>query len=414
MLKMKMNHLHCSTPVFFVLLWPCVVQTAPCLMGQAQACVCLHCPAGQEPSSECSEVECPDTEVNCHSCPPGTFSNSHGPDQCIVHTQCRSLNRRLLMLGTSESDAVCGACLPGFSPALKTRSSNTQHSCMRISLVRLRRNAGKGARTGGAGSGGAGVGRANSTAVHAAEEKTTEYAVFALVPVFCVMGLLGILICNLLKKKGYKCAAEKETAEREAGMLQKDGNTGLYVIEDQNEDTISALVRLITEKKENAAALEELLLEYEKKQTSSSKRSSIKFPGFLQFRSLPRTCNHHHLHTINGLALHSGLGCSRCSQKKWPQVLLPLTIDTNKTSCATSIPSTPGEGRVLNVGRFQVAQILEGDPVSVATTPAESSDIDSIDSTNMESAEELSLLGTCSSSNSHSSKNRKDSLSLDE
>lgn len=73
------------------------------------------------------------------------------------------------------------------------------------------------------------MGKANSTAVHAAEEKTTEYAVFALVPVFCVIGLLGILICNLLKKKGYKCAAEKENVEGEAGTLQKDGKTHIYI-----------------------------------------------------------------------------------------------------------------------------------------------------------------------------------------
>lgn len=407
MLKMMRNHLHCSAPMFFMLLWPCVVLAAPCQTGRA--CVCLHCPAGQEPSTACSEVEGPDAVVECRHCPPGTFSDSHGPDQCTVHTPCRSLNRQLVTPGTSESDAVCGACQSGFHPALSTRSSSTLCPCMRTSLVRLRRNAGKSARGGGAGSGGAGVGGANSTAVHAAEEKTTEYAVFALVPVFCVIGLLGILICNLLKKKGYKCTTEKERAELEAGALQKEGNPCPYVIEDQNEDTISALVRLITEKKENAAALEELLLEYENKQTTSSKRSSIKFPGFLQFRSLPRLCSHHqHILTINGLAPLSGSGCSRCSQKKWPQVLLPLTINTNKTSCATSIPSSPGEGRVLNVGRFQVAQILEGDQVSVVTTPVESSDTDMIDSTSMEPAEELSLLGGSSSANCLSSKSRQD------
>ncbi|XP_060780026.1 tumor necrosis factor receptor superfamily member 19L isoform X2 [Neoarius graeffei] len=404
---MMRNHLRCSA-LFFMLLWLWVVLAAPCQTGQA--CVCLHCPSGQEPSTACSEVEGPEAVVECRRCPPGTFSDSHDPHQCTVHTQCRSLNRQLVMPGTSESDAVCGACLPGFYSALGKQSSSALRLCKRTSLLRLRRNAGKSARAGDTGSGGAGVGRANSTAVHAAEDKTTEYAVFALVPVFCVMGLLGILFCNLLKKKGYNCTTEKERAEvEEAGTLQKEGNPCPYVIEDQNEDTISALVRLITEKKENAAALEEMFLEYEKKQTSGSKRSSIKFPGFLQFRSLSKCCTHHqHLHTINGLAPHSGLSCSRCSQKKWPQVLLPLTINTNKTSCATSIPSSPGDGRVHNVGRFQVAQILEGDPVPVAETPAQSSDTDSLDSTPMEPAEDLSLLGASSNTNSPSSKSRQD------
>uniref|UniRef100_A0A3B3XMB8 Uncharacterized protein n=1 Tax=Poecilia mexicana TaxID=48701 RepID=A0A3B3XMB8_9TELE len=56
-----------------------------------------------------------------------------------------------------------------------------------------------------------------------AEEKTAEYAVFALVPVFCIMGLLGILICNILKKKGYNCTAEKEGRDEETATPQKEG-----------------------------------------------------------------------------------------------------------------------------------------------------------------------------------------------
>lgn len=68
-----------------------------------------------------------------------------------------------------------------------------------------------------------GVGGANSTNVQSPEEKSTEYAVFALVPIFCVMGLLGIFICNLLKKKGYRCNAEKEGIDAEAATPQKEG-----------------------------------------------------------------------------------------------------------------------------------------------------------------------------------------------
>lgn len=71
-------------------------------------------------------------------------------------------------------------------------------------------------------SGGAG-GPANSTVVRSAEGKTAEYAVFALVPVFCVMGLLGILICNILKKKGYRCTGEKEGGDEETATPQKEG-----------------------------------------------------------------------------------------------------------------------------------------------------------------------------------------------
>lgn len=63
----------------------------------------------------------------------------------------------------------------------------------------------------------------NGTVVRSAEEKTAEYAVFALVPIFCVMGLLGILICNILKKKGYRCSAEKEGGDEETATPQKEG-----------------------------------------------------------------------------------------------------------------------------------------------------------------------------------------------
>lgn len=73
-------------------------------------------------------------------------------------------------------------------------------------------------------SGGAGA-PVNGTVVRAAEEKTAEYAVFALVPVFCIMGLLGILICNILKKKGYRCSTDKESRDEEAAMPQKEGRT---------------------------------------------------------------------------------------------------------------------------------------------------------------------------------------------
>jgi len=63
----------------------------------------------------------------------------------------------------------------------------------------------------------------NGSAVRSAEEKTADYAVFALVPIFCIMGLLGILICNILQKKGYRCSADKEGGEEETATPQKEG-----------------------------------------------------------------------------------------------------------------------------------------------------------------------------------------------
>lgn len=78
-------------------------------------------------------------------------------------------------------------------------------------------------------------GPVNGTVVRSAEEKTAEYAVFALVPIFCVMGLLGILICNILKKKGYRCSADKEGGDEETATPQKEGELTVLLREERQE-----------------------------------------------------------------------------------------------------------------------------------------------------------------------------------
>lgn len=394
------NHLYSSTPVCLILLELWGALAAPCRWEDG--CVCAICPAGQEPTA-CGEVEGPGVTGLCRTCPAGTFSDSHDAEPCRPPTSCSDLNRWVLTEPTSLSDAVCGGCLPGFNPAA-TRKSLVLHACVRKPHSRRRRNVGKSK---------SGVGGLNSTVPHSPEEKTTEYAVFALVPIFCVMGLLGIFICNLLKKKGFRCNADKDGMDEESATPQKEGNLCPYIVDNPNEDTISILVRLITEKKENAAALEELLLEYDNKQKALNKTSSIKIPAlpnFSQFRSLPRLCSHqHHLHTINGLAPRSGLYCSRCSQKKWPELLLPaMPLPTDKHKYPADLVKTtlPEDVTILSVGRFQVAQIPEMKSSCKDVTQTESSDTDSVDSVHTEPAEERSLLGV--SSNSASSKCRQD------
>lgn len=57
----------------------------------------------------------------------------------------------------------------------------------------------------------------NSTRAGSPEETAAQYAVIAIVPIFCLMGLLGILVCNLLKRKGYHCTAHKEVGPGPGG-----------------------------------------------------------------------------------------------------------------------------------------------------------------------------------------------------
>ncbi|XP_070982929.1 tumor necrosis factor receptor superfamily member 19L [Oncorhynchus clarkii lewisi] len=435
------NHLCCSALVLLTVFCSGGTVAVQCPWGEG--CVCLRCPSGQEPIKACGQVKGPGEVVQCQSCPAGTFSDGYDSGQCSPHSSCGVLNKMVLTSGTSHSDAVCGDCLSGFHPTAGRTASTLV--CVRAppylspappaqsTHVRAVRTVGKGL----AGSGGLSV---NGTAVRSPEEKSTEYAVFVLVPIFCVMGLLGILICNILKKKGYHCTAEKEGGDEENATPQKEGNGCPYIVDDPNEDTISVLVRLITEKKENAVALEELLLEYESKQMDISKASAIKFPvlsPLTQFLSLPRLCPHQsHLHTISGLSGLSGprhgYCCSRCAQKKWPPILLgplkppqslllppldlqslqktPLLppVDTHHSPPKISQTPSPGSeslpegewsvpGEVTrSVGRFQVAQIQEQRPGSMGMTfRPESSDSDSV--------EDASLLVENKSSSSSSS-----------
>lgn len=363
--------------------------------------MCLQCPAGQEPTRACGRSQRSAEVVRCQPCPSGSFSAALDSELCRPLGACRVLGRQAAGPGA----AGCGVCLPGFHSNAGERSP--QSPCVKTaSPVRAVRTAGRASPSGAA---------VNGSAVRSAEEKTADYAVFALVPIFCIMGLLGILICNILQKKGYRCSADKEGGEEETATPQKEGNVCPYASDELNEDTISVLVRLITEKKENAAALEELLLEYESKQMAASKGSSIRFPmlsPLAPFRPLPRLCPHQsHLHTISGLSgltPKHGLRCSRCAQRKWPAVLIP-PLDSLKTPQTLMLPSLDqspdqlrrpllegvfldhtdagvpnsvqdkteeekeekeereGKTTVLSVGRFQVAQILEHKPVTVTT-----------------------------------------------
>ncbi|TKS81111.1 Tumor necrosis factor receptor superfamily member 19L [Collichthys lucidus] len=357
-----------------------------------EGCVCLQCPAGQEPSKACGQIQSPTEEVQCRLCPAGSFSDALDSELCRPHASCKILGREVATPGNVTSDAVCGVCLPGFHSTAAGEVS-THSPCVKTSLhVRTVRTVGKGPSIGAGGP-------VNGTVVRSAEEKTAEYAVFALVPVFCVMGLLGILICNILKKKGYRCSADKEGGDEETATPQKEdsaelqgrkkfdlvkksevtgkleegkvrayaggryrkkcGNSCPYISDDLNEDTISVLVRLITEKKALAAEESFVIyillyrhsfshtiiltihpishyymmvtgssaLQYECHIYNSERRQGPLAVGCCSMGCCNMLCPHQsHLHTISGLsglAPKHGYRCTRCAQRKWPPILIP-------------------------------------------------------------------------------------------
>ncbi|XP_039220675.1 tumor necrosis factor receptor superfamily member 19L isoform X2 [Crotalus tigris] len=322
--------------------------------GADGRCVlCQTCPAGEEPDRKCGYGA--GLGMACKPCPAGSFSPTSGLGFCSLHTPCEAKKRVHLHIGTATADTWCGACLPGYySPEGETDPRSPCLPCLaapsgvsgcqgsRKPPARLSRNAEAPPR------------RGEKTALNGTrdgkpDDSATQYAVLAIVPVFCIMGLLGILFCNLLMKKGYHCTAQKETDE-EAAKSDRTGNSSGYKTEDLNEDTIGVLVRLITEKKENAAVLEEMLKEYHSKQLTQPTYKPVNKLHLLP--QIPHICQHqHHLHTIQGLAMRSGPSCTRCSQTKWPEML--------RSTEAVSSRVQPGEITILSVGRFRVARIPE-------------------------------------------------------
>ncbi|XP_044143656.1 tumor necrosis factor receptor superfamily member 19L [Bufo gargarizans] len=324
---------------------------------------CRKCPRGQEPNGVCGFGT--GAVVGCRACAPGTFSSRHDMSPCTMHTQCIKKKRIQLTAGTANADAVCKGCLPGYFP-LVANSSNTCIPCWlappdTVGCEGQRTLRNRSPRTLEAPNNSEQKSPQNSTHKGAPDDSRTQYAVLAIVPVFCMMGLTGILLCNILKKKGYRCTSQKVDEE---AAPEKDGN--IMMEENGNEDTIGVLVRLITEKKENAVALEELLKEYQTKQTSTSGDKSPQNKLHL-LPQMPILCKHqHHLHTVQGPASRSNTCCTRCSQKKWPDFISPpqsmVVPNNNGKGGRTSAKAALGEITILSVGRFCVARIPEQKP----------------------------------------------------
>ncbi|KAJ8382268.1 hypothetical protein SKAU_G00030460 [Synaphobranchus kaupii] len=92
----------------------------------------------------------------------------------------------------------------------------------------------------------------NSTADSGAANPS--YVAFVLVPIFFFLGLLGVLICHILKKKGYHCTTESE--EEEGLEDEKDPEAG-----DLDSDTVNQIVHCIMKNEANSDALKAMVRE---------------------------------------------------------------------------------------------------------------------------------------------------------
>ncbi|XP_060922656.1 RELT-like protein 1 [Limanda limanda] len=185
-----------------------------------------------------------------------------------------------------------------------------------------------------------------------------DYIAFVLVPTFFLLGLLGVVICHVLKRKGYRCTTE---AEEDDDVFQEDKEKDAEMGEEndtlsENNDTVGQIVHYIMKNEANSDALKAMVRD--NSIDSDGPPLTPTSPGTPTPPMTPispgappgaakHTCNH--LHTIGG---PGGLKntCSRCSQKKWP---LLRRMSARKSEHRRS---QHGEVTVLAVGRFRVTK----------------------------------------------------------
>nr|XP_056711077.1 RELT-like protein 1 [Euleptes europaea] len=173
-----------------------------------------------------------------------------------------------------------------------------------------------------------------------------QYIAYALIPVFFLIGLLGVLICHILKKKGYRCTTEAEQEEEKLEKIELNESTN------DNGDTVGQIVNYIMKNEANADVLTAMVAD-----NSVNDPESPMTPGSPTSPGSPlspggplskHNCRGPHLHTVGGIA---GKGvCTRCSHKRW-QLFSPA----KKSKEARR--ARHGEVTVLSVGRFRVTKV---------------------------------------------------------
>uniref|UniRef100_A0A672H2R3 RELT like 2 n=1 Tax=Salarias fasciatus TaxID=181472 RepID=A0A672H2R3_SALFA len=155
------------------------------------------------------------------------------------------------------------------------------------------------------------------------------YIIFVVVFFFFVTGLLGFLVCHLLKKKGYRCrAGDMEDEEEEAEKLGGDDDE--Y---EENQDTVEQILKCIIENEANMEAFNEML---------GNRNLCVRHDPRLRKDSIAGIPPHHH-------TVHSGMDhntCHLCAQIR--------TKKGRRPSRTPRFKQRPGEQTVFAVGRFRV------------------------------------------------------------
>uniref|UniRef100_A0A673AKB2 RELT like 1 n=2 Tax=Sphaeramia orbicularis TaxID=375764 RepID=A0A673AKB2_9TELE len=195
---------------------------------------------------------------------------------------------------------------------------------------------------------------------------SVDQTAFVLVPAFFLLGLLGVVICHVLKRKGYRCTTEAQDQDQDQD-LDKDQYQGLDRdvemgdLDDtfsDNNDTVGQIVHYIMKNQANSDALKAMVhdnsIDSDGPPLTPTSPATPSPPVTPVSPGAPvgvakHTCNH--LHTIGGVGGNKNI-CTRCSQKKWPLMRKPSArrAELRRSHC--------GEVTVLAVGRFRVTKTV--------------------------------------------------------
>uniref|UniRef100_A0A8D0GLA1 RELT like 1 n=1 Tax=Sphenodon punctatus TaxID=8508 RepID=A0A8D0GLA1_SPHPU len=198
---------------------------------------------------------------------------------------------------------------------------------------------------------------------------------FTVIPVFFIMGLLGILFCHILKKKGYRCTTETEEETEEEKLGEKiEMNETL----NENGDTVGQIVNSIMRNEANADVLKAMVADNSTYDPESPRSpttpGSPTSPGsLLSPTATPskHNCRGLHLHTVGG-AVEKDV-CSRCKHKRWH---LPNAVKKSKEPRR----ARNGEVTVLSVGRFRVTKVEHKSALKERKNLVSISDVEGVNS----------------------------------
>ncbi|XP_071313190.1 RELT-like protein 2 [Trachinotus anak] len=172
-------------------------------------------------------------------------------------------------------------------------------------------------------------------------EHPPPYIIFLVVFLFFLTGLLGFLICHLLKKKGYRCrTGDMDDEEQEEEKL---GGNALDE-DEENQDTVEQILKCIIENEANMEAFNEML---------GNRNICVRHDPRLRKESIGGVPPHHH--TVHSGADHNS--CHLCAQVR--------SKKGRRQSRTPRSKQRPGEQTVFSVGRFRVTHTdkkLHGGP----------------------------------------------------